>query len=352
MAGKKVKSSLFQRALQRLSLRSHTKKYNLVIEKKDDTKEVTEEKYDVKEKVTSASSCPPTPYPDWRQHNSVPSEPEVDTDTASLCLPAGDAGDAGDAGCVGRARSLSVLDRQEYTQAGRGYPLEVPSNQLNQYQRRVQGSMEKLNVPSWFKSPSPSPATPSTPRWRQSSSSSTDWRRHLSNSVTASPSTPSTLERSSTPLSSQRYRSRLRALPSSSRSPSISSINSSSSAISPATISPRPKVYLGWRSQERLDTDPAFLASPASRLASSLLLPPKRAASNTPGNNASAVDDVENVKNDIMDITEAILNYCNTSSHEKSSLAKDGDEEEKDAKDDDSGIDRSDDYRQDIISDP
>lgn len=109
--------------------------------------------------------------------------------------------------------------------------------------------------------------------------------------------------------------------------------------------------------------DPAYLTSPTSRLAQSVLHPIKKKNKIVPSNDgatvASTKDDTENVKNDIMDITEAILNYCNTSSHDIASVAKDakdawhGDDEsdeDKDDKDDDSGIDRSDDYIQEIVN--
>ena len=106
--------------------------------------------------------------------------------------------------------------------------------------------------------------------------------------------------------------------------------------------------------------DPAYLTSPASRLAKSVLHPIKKQNKSVPTNDNAIVagtkDDTENVKNDIMDITEAILNYCNTSSGDKGPVAKDawhGDDEsdeDKDVKDDDSGIDRSDDYIQEIVN--
>lgn len=134
-------------------------------------------------------------------------------------------------------------------------------------------------------------------------------------------------------------------------------MNSSMSSTCP---SPSKPLYLGWRSQERLDTDLNYQSSPASRLARSVLHPAKQqtkvAASKGAADNSGDKDDVENVKSDIMNITEAILNYCNTSSHDKSSIDNDSpikdnnSDEDKDEKDDDSGIDRSDDYRQEIVN--
>eukprot|EP00092_Neocalanus_flemingeri_P087300 GFUD01110162.1.p1 GENE.GFUD01110162.1~~GFUD01110162.1.p1 ORF type:complete len:218 (+),score=87.65 GFUD01110162.1:3-656(+) len=215
--------------------------------------------------------------------------------------------------------------------------------------------MERLSVPSWYKppdTPSPSSTTPLTTRWRQasssssSSSSSAGWRRHISNS--ASPSTTSTLERNSTPLSSQRYRSRFGTLPSSTRSPSNSSINSSSSTIS---STPSKQVYLGWRSQERLDIGPAYLASPAQRLASSAIPCSVRPGSRSA--TATAATDTAIVEEGIKDVTEAILHFCNSPSGDKPPQVKEAwphIEDESDNVDDDSGIDRSDDFMQEILN--
>jgi len=367
---KKEKSSLFQRALQRLSFRTQKKKYDLVIEKKDVVNDINEDatKDSEVEAVQTPSSCPPTPYCSWRQSPSSSSQynPEYEEDGGEVIAPSKavlgrdrEMQGEKEIGVV-RAQSMTVLDM-----ASPGRTITIPSNQLmqmNQYQKRVQVSMEKLNVPTWFKSSNPSPetSTPRTPRWKPSgkdplSSTSSGWRRHLSHHTP--PSTASTLERNSTPLSSQRYRSRLGSLAASSRSPSISSMNSSMSSTCP---SPSKPLYLGWRSQERLDTDLNYQSSPASRLARSVLHPAKQqtkvAASKGAADNSGDKDDVENVKSDIMNITEAILNYCNTSSHDKSSIDNDSpikdnnSDEDKDEKDDDSGIDRSDDYRQEIVN--
>ena len=207
--------------------------------------------------------------------------------------------------------------------------------------------MEKLNVPSWYNpssSYSPCTTTPCTPSWRQSggsSSSSTGWRRNISHS--SSSSTASRLERNSTPLSSQRYRSKFSTFPSSTRSPSISSINSSVSSTYSKPL------YLGWRSQERLATVSAYLTSPAQRLASSAARLVSRPASLTEGTATIAT-----AQEGIKEVTEAILYFC------KSSLLVDQPPQVKedwpciddnnnisdDNMDDDSGIDRSDDFMQ------
>ena len=107
-------------------------------------------------------------------------------------------------------------------------------------------------------------------------------------------------------------------------------------------------MYLGWRSQERLDTGPAYLASPANRLATSLALHPAVRVG------ASAiVKTADGVKNEIMDITEAILDYCNTPAVVTKDACVDVDESDEDNEtrdDDDSGIDRSDDFTQELIN--
>merc|ERR1711981_36705 len=127
------------------------------------------------------------------------------------------------------------------------------------------------------------PSTPSsqtsgsTPKWRLSSTSSSSstlagWRRHLAN---APPSAPSTLSRTTTPYSSARYR----ALSSTGRCPSSSSLVSATSSPSPLPPSQTTKQpYLGWRSQERLDIGPTYLNSPTRRLAATTALPSQRSA--------------------------------------------------------------------------
>merc|ERR1719445_488301 len=110
---------------------------------------------------------------------------------------------------------------------------QPPLNQLqslNSYQRRIQASMEKLNVPSWCKSLKQTPTAPPTPTLRLpssrsvSSTLSSSWRTS-SLSSTGGWRRSSTLER------------RERTLP------------PPSSRLTPA----KKQMYLGWRSQERLD---------------------------------------------------------------------------------------------------
>jgi len=245
---------------------------------------------------------------------------------------------------VSRAQSMNVLDI-----SGGKMKIQIPCNQMmemNPYQRRVKASMERLNVPSWYNppdTPSRSPDTPNTPRWRQaggSSSSSAGWRRHVSHS--ASPSTTTTLERHSTPLSSKRYRSRFSPSTSSTRSPSISSANSSIST-------PSKHVYLGWRSQERLDIGPVYLTSPAQRLANSVIPCSVKSVA------SKATTDI--AKEGIKEVTEAIMDFCTSPIGDKPPQVKeawshveDDSDENSDTLDDDSGIDRSDDFTQDILN--
>ena len=218
--------------------------------------------------------------------------------------------------------------------------VKVPDNQLqslNSYQRRVQASMEKLTMCDWFKTASRSPSAPPTPRlpssnstperltssWRSSTlSSQPGWRRQ--GSVTSS-SRSSTLERKTSTMSSQEYRSRMSTL---------TSTHSTSSHHTP--VKP---VYLGWRSQERLDSGASYVTTPAQRLASTALEVKLKidVTKNT------TIKDVDNVQTNIKEVTDAIMNFCKSSISDKDC----GEEENVDG---DSGIDRSEDFTQDVLS--
>ena len=206
--------------------------------------------------------------------------------------------------------------------------------------------MERLNVPSWYNPPATPPSSsiinPHTTLWRQaqgSSSSSAGWRRHISYS--SSQSTTSTLERNFTPLSSQRYKSRFGTLASSTRSPSSSSIISCSSSTSSTPSKP---AYLGWRCVDRLDSGPAYLTSPAQRLASSV-------APSAAGRQAGVAEGTKQGGRE--EGTEDTLDYCNS---DKPPTVKEAwpqvdsdSDDSSDNMDDDSGIDRSEDFRQEIL---
>ena len=114
-------------------------------------------------------------------------------------------------------------------------------------------------------------------------------------------------------------------------------------------------MYLGWRSQERLDIGPAYLTSPAQRLASSAIpcsvKPGSRSAT------ATAATDTATAKEGIKEVTEAILDFCNSPIGDKPPQVKeawphvdDDSDENSDNLDDDSGIDRSDDFTQEILN--
>ena len=100
-------------------------------------------------------------------------------------------------------------------------------------------------------------------------------------------------------------------------------------------------MYLGWRSQERLDIGPAYLTSPAQRLAFS-------AAS------CSVKPVAHTVKKDLKQVTEAILDFCNGPIRDKPLQVKEAwpqmEEYSDENIDNDSGIDRSDDFTQEIIN--
>ena len=223
--------------------------------------------------------------------------------------------------------------------------LQVPDNSLrglNPYQRRIQASMEKLNVPAWYKSPAPAPA-PATPSpaparsatlpsgalassWRTASLSSSGWRRHNPGPGSAA----STLERQSCLVTSQRFRGRGSTLPAASSTTNLASTTSG-------------RMYLGWRSQERLDIGPAYLTSPAQRLATSAVVV-----------RGSPAKVEAKVQEDIKEVTEAIMDFCSPASKpgqvKQAWLGRDEESENSDNPDDDSGIDRSDDFTQEILN--
>ena len=105
------------------------------------------------------------------------------------------------------------------------------------------------------------------------------------------------------------------------------------------------QVYLGWRSQERLDIGPAYLASPAQRLASSVV--PCQAA---PASSDSMTEDTA-TGGDCFEVdTEAV--HANNYQADKPPQVKQVEDESdynSDAMDDDSGFDRSDDFKEEVI---
>ena len=206
---------------------------------------------------------------------------------------------------------------------------QPPLNQLqslNSYQRRIQASMEKLNVPSWCKSLKQTPTAPPTPTLRLpssrsvSSTLSSSWRTGSLSSTGGWRRGSSTLDR--------RDRGR-----------DSGTLPALSSRLSPANK----QVYLGWRSQERLDIGPVYLTNPAQRLASSAV----QVKNNSNSNSNSQVT----VNEDIKEVTDAIMDFCKTSV-KKTKVAWESPEQlnEEDDVDGDSGIDRSEDFTKEILN--
>ena len=179
---------------------------------------------------------------------------------------------------------------------------------LNSYQLRVAASLEKLSLPDWYTAAPPPapPSAPPTPKLPSSSStpsslasswrcaaSQSGWRRQCSGSSS------STLERAaSASASSQRHKSR------------VSSLASAPSSQQPPALA-RP-LYLGWRSQERLDIGPAYLTTPAQRLASTAVdVKLRKEKTDT---SAKCSGDVES---DIKEVTSAIMDFCKSSLSDK-----------------------------------
>ena len=240
-----------------------------------------------------------------------------------------------------RAMSVNVLASSDSGQdsglqvrsSAGGQPLsdsepscQVPHNQLqnlNSYQRRIQASMEKLNVPSWCKSLKQTPTAPPTPTLRLPSSRSVS-------------STLSSSWRTSSLSSTGGWRRGSSTLDRRDRGRDSGTLPAVSSRLSPANK----QVYLGWRSQERLDIGPVYLTNPAQRLASS-------AVQVKNNNNDSQVT----VTEDIKEVTEAILDFCKTSVKEpKIAWESPKQLNEENDVDGDSGIDRSEDFTKEILN--
>lgn len=198
------------------------------------------------------------------------SDSKLKTSNLSLC------GEAEIDSNLDRSKSVTVLTSMEQ----QNQEQDLSSNgfvNLNNYQKRILSSMEKLDLPSWYtcasktvsnkydKRMSPSTSTQTSLRssWRTNSmTSKTSWRRKQATSF----SRTSTLERSS------------------------SVEHNANSMKSQNDVK---HVYLGWRSQERLRPGPAaYLTTPTQRLAS------------------SAMED------DLKQVTNAIFDFCKSSDKE------------------------------------
>ena len=104
-------------------------------------------------------------------------------------------------------------------------------------------------------------------------------------------------------------------------------------------------VSLGWRSQERLDIGPLYLTSPAQRLASTAMIQVK---DNINQSEKSSVlcqpirdKQPKDVEGNIKEVTAAILDFCKYSGEDDSEKCRD---------DEDSGIDKSDDFTQAVLN--
>ena len=163
---------------------------------------------------------------------------------------------------------------------------QISLTQITPHQARVKKSLEKLNVPDWFR-PSPEPHTkaPYTPRWSREQSNRPGWRRESSiTSISTTPpgyssratSTSRDHSTRSSPFPSHpSYHSRWstsRLNHTSGKDSSLPPPSPSLSIHSSVTSHTYKQPYLGWRSQEQLTiTTPEYLHTPAQRLAHSTI---------------------------------------------------------------------------------
>ncbi|XP_048006015.1 serine/arginine repetitive matrix protein 2 [Leguminivora glycinivorella] len=169
---------------------------------------------------------------------------------------------------------------------------------LSEHELRVQRSLQKLNVPEWYKN-APAPREGFLLRKRLSDASSARWSG-LSSKTTSlgslGASAPPPPQLSPHTTSFGRWStSRLNSNQTSPCSSTRSSIRGTSPLCSPSTRSSfsARQPYLGWRSQERLNTP----RTPHERLASSLL------------QQAAATKASEEIQTSIKEVTSAIVHY-------------------------------------------
>lgn len=174
---------------------------------------------------------------------------------------------------------------------------------LSEHELRVQRSLQKLNVPEWYKNaPTPREGFLLRKRLSDASSSATRWSGLNSKTTSlgslggATPPPPPTQLSPHTTSFGRWSTSRLNSNQTSPCSSTRSSIRGTSPLCSPSTRSSfsARQPYLGWRSQERLNSTPR---TPHERLASSLLQQ----------NNASKVS--EDIQSSIKEVTSAIVHY-------------------------------------------
>ncbi|XP_041973649.1 nascent polypeptide-associated complex subunit alpha, muscle-specific form [Aricia agestis] len=197
-------------------------------------------------------------------------------------------------------KSMEFLLDKDSAQAIKPPENELQKNSdrvLSEHELRVQRSLQKLNVPEWYKN-APAPREGFLLRKRLSDASSTRWTGLNSKttslgSLGAAPPPP---QLSPHTTSFGRWStSRLNSSQTSPCSSTRSSLRGASPLCSPSarsSFSAR-QPYLGWRSQERLNTP----RTPHERLASSLL---QQTA------NAKAAEEIQS---SIKEVTSAIVHY-------------------------------------------
>ncbi|XP_050355874.1 serine/arginine repetitive matrix protein 2 isoform X3 [Nymphalis io] len=173
---------------------------------------------------------------------------------------------------------------------------------LSEHELRVQRSLQKLNVPEWYKNaPAPREGFLLRKRLSDASASATRWSGLNSKttslgSLGANAQPPPPQLSPHTTSFGRWSTSRLNSNQTSPCSSTRSSIRGTSPLCSPSTRSSfsARQPYLGWRSQERLNTTPR---TPHERLASSLL-------QQTASAKAS-----EEIQSSIKEVTSAIVHY-------------------------------------------
>ncbi|CAG5041651.1 unnamed protein product [Parnassius apollo] len=213
---------------------------------------------------------------------------------------------------------VSKIDPTFYSSLYRLAPTDVdefanpPENELqknsdrvlSEHELRVQRSLQKLNVPEWYKNaPAPregfllrkrlSDASSAATRWGGLNSKTTSLGSLGANNVQPPPPQLSPHTTSFGRWSTSRLNSNQTSPCSSTRS----SIRGGSPLCSPSTRSSfsARQPYLGWRSQERLNTTPR---TPHERLASSLLQ-----------QSTASAKAAEEIQSSIKEVTSAIVHY-------------------------------------------
>lgn len=218
---------------------------------------------------------------------------DVTGSTRSL-LPGGQ----GDTNPLPRTQSVTVLNHNNNNK----HNVQVPENRLQlmsltSHQTRIRDSMEKITVPTWYSNRSGTDSGDGSATAAAGRRTPGGWRRHVvGSSRTNTPETPQTRSRWSS-----------RTLPLSYRTSSHTSLATPSSTSTTTTPTTTKQPYLGWRSQERLDIGPAYLASPSQRLASTAHPLP----ASTPTRSATLPPHARlALSNNIKAVADQIQDYC------------------------------------------